>query len=484
MNIDYDGERFMPGMHGEGATDHLHRYALARRIATGLTVLDVACGEGYGSEMLAQVALKVIGVDIDSETVSHAKNQYKAVNLDFYLGDCAHLPLDDACIDLVVSFETIEHHDMHTEMMREIRRVLRPEGVLLISSPNRPEFNRDRSEPYPFHIKELDYKEFDGLLRTEFMNVEFYAQRSLAGSLVVPLHNNDTSFADFDESVEGGVGLSRPIYFLALAGNASLPRLGASVFESHQTNEFFKSDPIVREMRAYFSSEGDPGYDQARSHGVSYPENSNRQSIRLSLQANSLIRNIRLDLTNAPSAIFLHEISLLAEDGDILWEWDGVTSLFSNLSGSSIRNMPEGLLFLCCNNDPQFNLVLPNVALSRLQSNACLVVVITPKPLLEVVGDVFMRDERLVTELQSAAPHKIYRSVVDVTTDSHSKMSFFSKDLENIADLLKSTLVRRDQTIAAQSMQNRAMHDEILRAEAQLDLLKDVMLNSREEDRL
>lgn len=484
MSLNYCGERLMPGMEGEGTTEHLHRYVLARRLATGLDVLDIACGEGYGSAMLAQVARSVIGIDIDIDTVTHATVEYQAANLVFHHGDCAHLPLDDACVDLVVSFETIEHHDQHSEMMREIRRVLRPGGVLLISSPNRPEFNRDRSEPYPFHVQELDHSEFDALLRTEFSNVEFYGQRSLAGSLVAPLHDRNASFSDFDDSVEGGLGLSRSVYFLALASNAALPELGASVFEGHQATNIFKVAPAVREIRVYFACDGDAGYEQSRSHGVGYPENGEHQSIMLSISAGSKIKKIRLDLSSAPSAVLLHGFFFQQRDGAMLWQWDGTTSSFDNIGGLSIRSTPAGLLFLCWNDDPYFDLVLPHDVLDGLQSNATLVVELTPHPLLNVCPNVLRQDDRLIADLRAAVPSDSTADAAAISAEVQSQVPSFARDLENIAALLKSNLERRDQTIAEQSMRLAAMRDELLRAEAQLDLLKDVMLGSREEDRL
>jgi len=474
----------MPGMQGEGATEHLHRYVLARQLTTDLDVLDIACGEGYGSAMLAQVARSVIGIDLDLDTVTHAKVKYQAANLEFHHGDCAHLPLDDACVDLVVSFETIEHHDQHSDMMREIRRVLRPDGVLLISSPNKPEFNRDRSEPYPFHIKELDYSEFDALLRAEFSNVEFYGQRSLVGSLVAPLHDRNASFSDFDESVEGGLGLSRPIYFLALASNAELPELGVSVFESHQTTDIFKAAPAVREIRVYFAFDGDAGYEQARSHGVGYPENGEHQSIALSLSASSKINKLRLDLSSAPSAVLLHGIYLQHGDGSVLWQWDGATSSFGNIGGLSIRSTPAGLLFLCWNDDPYFDLVLPPDVLASLQSNASLVVELTPRPLLEVCSDVLRQDDRLIADLRAAVTRDSTVVAGATSAEAQTSSKRFAKDLANVAVLLKSNLAQRDQTIVEQSIQIRAMRDELLRAEAQLDLLKEVMLGGREKDHL
>lgn len=465
----------MPGMEGDGATEHLHRYVLARQLATGLDVLDIACGEGYGSAMLAQVARSCIGIDIDLESVTHAKNKYQAANLEFHHGECAHLPLDDACVDLVVSFETIEHHDQHSEMMREIRRVLRPDGVLLISSPNKPEFNRDRFEPYPFHVKELDYNEFDALLRTEFSKVEFYGQRSLTGSLVAPLDDRNASFSDFDSSLEGGLGINRSIYFLVLAGNAALPELGVSVFEGHQTRNIFKTAPAVREIRVYFACDGDAGYEQARSHGVSYPENREHQSITLSLSAGSKINKIRLDLSSAPSAVLLHGIYLQQGDGAVLWQWDGATSSFVNMGGLTIRSTPAGLLLLCWNDDPHFDLVLPPDALAGLQFNARLVVDLTPHPLLEICADVFRQDDRLIADLRAAVHRDSMADTAALSSKLQFQVSSLTKNLENVTVWLKRSLEQRDQTIAEQTIRLASMRDELLRAEAQLALLKDVM---------
>jgi SAM-dependent methyltransferase len=484
MSLNYFGERFMPGMQGEGATEHLHRYILARQLAAGRTILDVACGEGYGTFLLAQMADKVIGIDIDVETVAHAKKKYQAKNLEFHQGDCAQLPLDAACVDFVVSFETIEHHDQHAEMLREIRRALRPDGILLISSPNRPEFNRDRTQPYPFHVKELDFGELNNLLRAEFCNVEFYAQRFLSGSMVVPIDVKDSSFEDFNQGEQGAPGLSHPVYFLALASNGVLPKLDTSIFENHRASEFLNSAPPVRELRVYIAGEGDSGYDQTRSLGVSYPENGARQSIKLSLLTTSPLRKMRLDLSNRQSAILLHGISLQQCGGDSVWEWDGSASVFNNISGLSIRFTADGLLFLCCNDDPQFDVTLPRDVLAVLSSGANLVVDLTPRPLAEVLAEVLSKDEHTIAELRAdlIGSSSITNRTFDA--DPHQSSLHLASDLENLVGLLNRDFSRRDQLIAQQAVQLNKMREELIRAEAQLNLLKDVMLEGRYGDRL
>src|SRR5258706_15489259 len=111
----YTGERLETHEQGEGMIEHLHRYAIAMEKCRGKSVLDIASGEGYGSSLLATTALKVTGVDIDAETVRAANEKYTIKNnkLEFLQGSADHIPFATGIFDIVVSFETIEHHDKH-----------------------------------------------------------------------------------------------------------------------------------------------------------------------------------------------------------------------------------------------------------------------------------------------------------------------------------------------------------------------------------
>jgi len=127
--LPWTGERFVPSLQGPIYYEHLHRYALALELVVDRTCLDIACGEGFGSSLLARKAKFVWGVDLDEACVNHARKKYVRNNLKFLAGSATKIPLEDHSIDVVVSFETIEHFGEHHAFMREIIRVLTPDGI-------------------------------------------------------------------------------------------------------------------------------------------------------------------------------------------------------------------------------------------------------------------------------------------------------------------------------------------------------------------
>lgn len=232
-NMQFTGERFVPEVHGDIELEHLHRYLQACEISAGKVVLDIASGEGYGSAMLARKAFKVIGVDISIDAVQHACNRYKKENLEYLLGSCADIPLPDASVDMVVSFETIEHHDQHEKMMQEFKRVLRPNGVVIISSPDKYHFSDEPGTSNPYHVKELYQHEFKRLLGNYFKNTAYFGQRIVYGSAMFAesLATHALSYWQENNVVRNVHGLAKPVYWIALASDIQLPELASSIFE-------------------------------------------------------------------------------------------------------------------------------------------------------------------------------------------------------------------------------------------------------------
>lgn len=223
--MEFTGERYLPSVDGQIKYEHLHRYALCLEFVTGKSVLDIASGEGYGSALLAKVAESVVGVDISEEAVDYASKEYSTnENLKFLVGSCDCVPIADNSIDVVTSFETIEHHDKHEEMMQEIKRVLKPDGVLIISSPNRLTYSDEPNYSNPFHVKELYYDELVALLNSYFEHMQFYGQKIATGSFVFPLKEiEETAFKAYTGNIDGlsrqVCSLESPIYFIAVCSN-------------------------------------------------------------------------------------------------------------------------------------------------------------------------------------------------------------------------------------------------------------------------
>jgi len=124
----FTGERFIPTEQGKIRLEHYHRYATILDVVSNKDVLDVACGEGYGSEIIAGIARTVVGVDISEKTVLHATKNYKKENLEFHQGDATKLNFTNDSFDVVVSFETIEHLLQQEKVLSEFKRVLKQDG--------------------------------------------------------------------------------------------------------------------------------------------------------------------------------------------------------------------------------------------------------------------------------------------------------------------------------------------------------------------
>jgi SAM-dependent methyltransferase len=195
-SLDFTGERMVPEKASQTTFwEHIYRYRFATKFVRGKRVLDIACGEGYGSAALLQAgAASVIGVDISEETCNHARQKY---GIDARPGDALNIPLPDQSVDLIVSFETIEHVDRPAAFLDECVRVLAPQGRLVISTPNRDVYS-EGGKHNPFHQQELNQAEFTLLLNQRFRNWKLYTQspkavgrlsiRSLAASNTTWIH--------------------------------------------------------------------------------------------------------------------------------------------------------------------------------------------------------------------------------------------------------------------------------------------------------
>lgn len=240
----WSGERLETFIYGDTAVEHLHRYSMAMLLVKDKVVLDIASGEGYGSWHLSKAASLVIGVDIDEKVVESATLKYKSNNLKFLTGSADKIPVEDSSIDVLVSFETIEHHNKHDEMFMEIKRVLKPKGILIMSSPDKKHYIQ-LGKNNPFHIKELYLEEFEKLVFKYFEYSKMYFQKCINGSSVIA---NISDFrqiklvsGNYDEIFAKNF---LPLYNIVIASNEKVENISLSIFDGEIITNQINSDNI------------------------------------------------------------------------------------------------------------------------------------------------------------------------------------------------------------------------------------------------
>ncbi|MGV8131729.1 MAG: methyltransferase domain-containing protein [Candidatus Pacearchaeota archaeon] len=185
--MDFTGERFINQNIGVRiASDHWNRYLFTQDLVKDKIVLDAACGEGFGSDFMALHAKEVYGIDISKEAVSFAKNKYIRKNLKYKVGSVVKLDFPDHFFDVVVSFETIEHVGPKEQaaFLKEIKRVLKKNGILIISTPDKAYYSDLNNFKNKYHIKEFCKEEFYDFLKSTFDNVMMYEQSSNNSSTI------------------------------------------------------------------------------------------------------------------------------------------------------------------------------------------------------------------------------------------------------------------------------------------------------------
>ena len=187
--IEWTGERCLPWADDLAMVyEHYHRYLFAAALASGRRVLDLATGEGYGAAVLATQAEEVVAVDIDDAVLEHARASYRLANVTFSYGDIRDLSeLADGSFDLVTCFEALEHVVEHEQLIAEVQRLLRPDGILVVSTPDRLVYSEEQGRDNPFHTREVTQDELVALLSTGFAQVRVWGQNVAVGSVIAPL---------------------------------------------------------------------------------------------------------------------------------------------------------------------------------------------------------------------------------------------------------------------------------------------------------
>lgn len=221
-SLEFTGERFTPECVREIWYEHYHRYAFVQRLMKDKNVLDAACGEGYGSHILSDCAKKVTGVDIDCDSIKHACNRYKKDNLTYINESCTQLSFKDNSFDVVVSFETLEHLEQQQEMLLEFKRVLKEDGLLIISTPDKKHYSDATAFENEFHVKELYRSEFKGLLDQHWKAQIWFAQAMNFNSILEKMDAKDKKYSTdilTQDYIQHNSNLLTPMYYVVIASN-------------------------------------------------------------------------------------------------------------------------------------------------------------------------------------------------------------------------------------------------------------------------
>lgn len=239
-----EGERYLPNYRVYNAAMHLGHmasYREALRYSYGRRVLDLGCGVGYGAFFLASYgAANLVALDMGALTVQYAKTAYPHSKLRYLQGNALQLPFANASFDFVFSSQVIEHVPDARCFLREIRRVLTPEGTCLIVTPNQVLFSPVGTSANPHHISEMSWDVFEANFRDVFPQAHFYGipQRCLytpSGSTVPTTKpNEDIKLIDY---VPQAHNLEECENMIGLGQNAAgyvLPALPSKIAELSQ----------------------------------------------------------------------------------------------------------------------------------------------------------------------------------------------------------------------------------------------------------
>jgi ubiquinone/menaquinone biosynthesis C-methylase UbiE len=216
-------------------SEHVARYAFARRYAQGKRVLDAGCGTGYGSAELAQSAAAVTGVDISASAIEYASASYPIPGLRFLESSCTAIPMPAQSFDLVVAFEVIEHLADYRAFLKECARVLTPEGLFIVSSPNKRYYAETRAAtgPNPFHEHEFEAAEFAAELERVFSNVRLLLQNRVESFAFHPA----VSFWPAEARIDGGGGSAEDAhFFVGICSAGPLPEPKSFVYVPKAAN--------------------------------------------------------------------------------------------------------------------------------------------------------------------------------------------------------------------------------------------------------
>ena len=289
------GERFVPGkMFKHSEIEHMHRYSVLKTVLKDKIVLDAACGTGYGSNIIASVAKEVYGIDISQEAIEYAISNFtECRNLKYIKADISELPFENKTFDIVVSFETIEHVDADTQnkFLREIKRVLKPDGLLIMSTPNKEIYTiQTGNQPTEWHVKEFFEYEFDQFLKSEFENIKYYQQYISKASYLLNCDADIAWLAYKDKEKRGK-------FIVAVAGNGDISNINSVQLNSiyYYPDKYAEMDEVCQ---VFYSSIDQSDFTEVKSEIVEISSKQKEICIEIEFESCEAIKKLRIDPLN------------------------------------------------------------------------------------------------------------------------------------------------------------------------------------------
>lgn len=307
-SLAFTGERFVPGKAvGLIETEHMQRYMAVKDIIADKVVLDAACGAGYGSAYMSCYAKKVTGIDISEDAIEYDKQLYKdKKKLEFVQASVTEIPLSDNSVDVVISFETIEHIDFDSQMkfLDEIERVLKPDGVLVMSTPDKKIYSDSRNYNNEFHVKEFYPDEFKVFLGKKFRYIKFYrqGQGSLHGEILCLENSSSETMLSVSPNIDTK---DFGVYLLAVCSNSERDML-----LMNSLVDDFGNTPYI------YIDYGDGFSEDNRIFTTEHKRRKNEHIVRFDLSKIVGVKQIRFDpIEGYPCKV---EISNIDTDGTLI----------------------------------------------------------------------------------------------------------------------------------------------------------------------
>lgn len=234
--VEFTGERVIPGQVDENLwSEHIARYSFASRYVEGKRVLDAGCGTGYGTAELAQSASSVTGIDLAPEAIAFARDHYPHPDVHFLVSSCTAMPFPANTFDVIVAFEVIEHLAQYRAFLQECARILRHQGLFIVSSPNKRYYAESRAEfgPNPYHQHEFEPDEFLTELTRVFSNARLLLQNHVESFAFHPADGVSPGEA----CIVASPGAADEAHFLiALCSFAAIPDVRSFVYVPKAAN--------------------------------------------------------------------------------------------------------------------------------------------------------------------------------------------------------------------------------------------------------